>query len=262
MGLDRVLAGELRACICGKAKMNAKAGPPEVSASEPRWESQAKGRETGTLVHCPLAPCCQQPWAQRVIKSPARPAEHPFLCQSVQPGPPEPRGLPEERVQSRPSLCSSLGWAAAPRALHGMKSHPSPRISDACRVPQLPSTGLGGAQSCPVGVSQQPAPPLDMQGPQGCSCPEPPRTADLPRPRQLPRGWVARQVPRPCSESQMRAVGAGLPRSNLPVCLGPRAAQQRQHLCKDGPGAPPRTTPRLPLLRVSEGAWGQFTVKA
>ena len=60
----------------------------------------------------------------------------------------------------------------------------------------------------------------------------------------------------------MGAVGAGLPRSNLPVCLGPRAVQQGQRLSKDGPGAPPRTAPRLPLLRVSEGAWDLFTVKA
>ncbi|MBV94774.1 Phospholipase D4, partial [Eschrichtius robustus] len=48
----------------------------------------------------------------------------------------------------------------------------------------------------------------------------------------------------------MGAVGAGLPRSNLPVCLGPRVVQQGQRLSKDGPGAPPRTAPRLPLLRV------------
>ncbi|KAB0398858.1 hypothetical protein E2I00_006052 [Balaenoptera physalus] len=37
VGPDRALAGELRACVCGKAKMNAKAGPPEgrpVSALE------------------------------------------------------------------------------------------------------------------------------------------------------------------------------------------------------------------------------------
>lgn len=130
MGPDRALAGELRACVCGKAKMNAKAGPLEVSASEARGDSQAKGPETGTLVHCPLAPCCQQPWAQRVIKSPARPAEHPFLCQSVQPGPPGPRRLLESSEQALP----------------------------------LPQPGLGSCATCPA---RQEVPPLHpcLQGP-------------------------------------------------------------------------------------------------
>lgn len=33
-----VMACKLRACVCGEAKMNAKAGPSEVRASEARWE--------------------------------------------------------------------------------------------------------------------------------------------------------------------------------------------------------------------------------
>ena len=63
-----VMACKLRACVCGEAKMNTKAGPLEVRASEARWEGRTEGPEKGSF--SPLLPdrCCRQPWAQRVTK--------------------------------------------------------------------------------------------------------------------------------------------------------------------------------------------------
>ena len=48
-----VTACKLTACVCGEAKMNAKAGPLEVRASEVRWEGRTEGPEKGALVHLP-----------------------------------------------------------------------------------------------------------------------------------------------------------------------------------------------------------------
>lgn len=48
-----VTACKLMACVCGEAKMNAKAGPLEVRASEVRWEDRTEGPEKGALVPRP-----------------------------------------------------------------------------------------------------------------------------------------------------------------------------------------------------------------
>ena len=49
-----VIACKLRACVCGEAKMNTKAGPSEVRASEAGWEGRTEGPEKGASVHCLL----------------------------------------------------------------------------------------------------------------------------------------------------------------------------------------------------------------
>ena len=171
-----VMACKLRACVCGEAKMNTKAGPLEVRASEARWEGRTEGPEKGSF--SPLLPdrCCRQPWAQRVTK--------------LQ------RGL---RVIIPPSSGLSSqdhrAWALPASSAWGGQLHPRP-----CRVasPTLsagtcPAQGRGSTELPPGGLPAQHSleMPVLVGHPLPTASPTPGHTGSSGSSSPEPPGWRA-----------------------------------------------------------------------
>ena len=205
-----VIACKLRACVCGEAKMNTKAGPSEVRASEAGWEGWTEGPEKGASVHCLLTSAAS--------------------C----PGPKGPRSSSGSSFPPLVSAARTTGPGVSRRAQPGVGSCPPGPAGQPVPPFQLGPAHhrAGGAQSCPLGSpsptqacdasAARPPSPNSQSHPWTHELPRAPWMAGLPRPLQFTRGWVTWKV------SQLGgppggAVGAG--HSHLFVSLAQELAQ-------------------------------------